>query len=445
MNCTTFKQSLDAWIDGHLDSQPAKACAAHVADCVECAGLFDQLREQDAKLRTLLADQHNVAERVAKNVSDVLAADTRLANDVNSNESIQHPAVLRAGNLWQQFVRLFGAMAAGFLIALAIFQPWNSRPADVVDLESTLPAEIGKISVQMGAVEFRPTSSVGWFACPTDSTLREGVEVRTSEASVCEIMQNDGGSLKLDNETGVAKTSPNEWELNKGRLFVRSANEPVSVSCNGVNATVEKGRFDLKQVNGQTQIIAIDAPVAVSGKNWSDTIPAGHVAECSPFGCNRKSESSDPLLATRWVHDIIALKSSDPDAIGRVDSLMASIGQSKMDFLYEKEILALGPSAVDPLIAYLNSPAPEHQDVVKRRKAARILSALCTRRNEADLVKFLDDDDVEFCRLIEAGLERVTGRSNINKAGRPSKNQWQNWLKKPDETSPWKNTPKKRA
>jgi hypothetical protein len=119
----------------------------------------------------------------------------------------------------------------------------------------------------------------------------------------------------------------------------------------------------------------------------------------------------NPVVETRWLNELLARHpGADEEVRHRVDLLWADIGFSKVTYLMEAEIRALGASCVGPLSAFLHSDKPEHQSEDRRAMAARIIRDVAEFQSIPDLVNLLDDRNPKVRFQIAEGLRRLTGR-----------------------------------
>src|SRR5437899_9205048 len=110
MNCDTASQQISGWIDRELSPAEAAALEEHLAVCGECQSLAEGLRAQDADLRKAFEQHRQAAARVADKVLQSLP---------------EKPLAVRPRSLATplEWGRLVVAAAAGFLLAVVLFQP----------------------------------------------------------------------------------------------------------------------------------------------------------------------------------------------------------------------------------------------------------------------------------------------------------------------------------
>src|SRR6516164_11288717 len=109
MQCDDARRQLDAWHDGSLDAEMRDAVDAHLASCPDCQATAAEVARLDAGLRRAFAPRRDAAAAVADRVLAKLA-----------------PVPPRMSG--PRSVALVAAAAAGFLLAVAIFRPWQ-KPA----------------------------------------------------------------------------------------------------------------------------------------------------------------------------------------------------------------------------------------------------------------------------------------------------------------------------
>ncbi len=107
MDCNEVIEKLDAFVDGELTSEARAAIEAHVADCPSCRGAVDALREQHDSLRQTFAQYRQTA---------TVGAEQAIAGLPRREPG-------RTGvPVWG---RMLIAAAAGFLLGVLLFQPWE--------------------------------------------------------------------------------------------------------------------------------------------------------------------------------------------------------------------------------------------------------------------------------------------------------------------------------
>jgi len=155
-----------------------------------------------------------------------------------------------------------------------------------------------------------------------------------------------------------------------------------------------------------------------------------------------KDRIYDLALAATWVNELLAMKGRDNQELGqRVNDLLARIGRTKMEEMYEGEIRALGDHCVLPLSRYIQSDLSKGPDQQYRRvTAARILSDVAQPWSIPELIALLADRDADVRYYAALGLKRLTaqtqGRSPEEWRDLPvaqtreNYQRWQTWWEK---------------
>src|SRR5439155_21354114 len=108
MRCDEARQQLDAWHDGSLDAGLRDALDAHLASCPDCQSAAADVARLDADLRRAFAPRRAAATAVAERVLVNLA-----------------PVSPRTTSWTRSATLAVAAAAAGFLLAVASFRPWE--------------------------------------------------------------------------------------------------------------------------------------------------------------------------------------------------------------------------------------------------------------------------------------------------------------------------------
>ena len=96
--------------------------------------------------------------------------------------------------------------------------------------------------------------------------------------------------------------------------------------------------------------------------------------------------------------------------MARINDLFARIGETKVSYLTEQQLRALGGSCVKPLNKFVQaSDNPGKRQ--KRERAALIVSEVAQPRHIPALIELLGDSSPRVREYAELGLERLTGRS----------------------------------
>jgi hypothetical protein len=472
MECEHASEQIGAWIDRQLSAAEAAPLQAHLATCPECRSAAEALRRQDAQLRRGFQPSREAAERVAAAVIGRLNDDERdrESSPAEAEVTVAKPAVAVGSSPRRDYAALAFAAAAGFLLAILLFPPWDRSAVPVTPNNATSPiatvppsaesavarlvVATGDVQVRTaGAAEFDTHTYLEFLACPSDSVVRTGPNIR------CEWKTADGCVVRLNGDTQVRFASEGVVEVLSGQIACSSPeNASLKVIVPEHRASTTQASAPGASPTGssttaftcqwQSSAIAAVEP----GGDVRVTASAGDVALQTPAGAAalKRGEtvrlvngqivrvpSTDPLLATGWTGALLVRKGyDDPELARRVDELLARMGQSKVSLLYEEEIRALGEHAVLPLLKYVESPLSQ-SDRARRQAAMRLASDLAPTWAVHDLIRLLADTDPYIRFLAAQSLLRLTG----NDQGRPPEkwredlkdceptlNLWRTWL-----------------
>src|SRR5688572_11853636 len=173
MDCEEVSTLISAELDGELAPEDRPALEAHLAGCVACRSVLEAFRLQDGELRRSFAPRRRAAQGVARSV----VARLRPAG--------------RGRRLWTVAFPL-SAAAAGFVLALLLFRPWDRGPdgspeSPPLAARKDAPAETPKaapaaaapipmaaLSLAMGLIEVLPPGEREWRAAPAGGPIEEG-------------------------------------------------------------------------------------------------------------------------------------------------------------------------------------------------------------------------------------------------------------------------------
>jgi len=412
MECSEIRQRLGEWLDGELPPHDCGALEAHLAGCEECNAEATALRGQDADIRAAFGPERASAGRVAVRVVERLRAEPSVA----IHKPVRH------------WLSLTAAVAAGFLLGALVFRSApESHPMTRVStsLSSAPPASssspaVATLVASIGDVELKPNDwssaapNLGMFTCPSNSV------VRTGDAS-CELKTTDGCVIRLNKETEVALKSADSIEVRRGQVWCSSPSDSalqvVVAAPSGVQVTGASGNVTVHTPAGEAQLR--DGETA--------SIVAGRVV---------RATEHDPLLAAGWMNPLLVRKGNDdPELAQRIDRILAQLGQSKLSYLYEQEIRALGEHAVLPLARYVQSPLSRN-DPMRRATAMRIIADVAPTWSIGTLIELLADDDGATRVLAAQALERLTGETQGRsppewrgdpKESAPALEAWRRW------------------
>ena len=154
----------------------------------------------------------------------------------------------------------------------------------------------------------------------------------------------------------------------------------------------------------------------VAGNVPNTTVRGGQIL-CAPsptsaFAC---TVMPDPLQATQWQDELLALKSADdPEVVARINWLIARIaiagGNADLPCPAEREIRERGQAWCSPMAYYIRNQQ-KTADPGNRRTAARLLADLASRSSIPDLIELLAGDDGQVRFHAAEAIHRLTGQT----------------------------------
>jgi len=402
MRCEDVLNRLNARADGELRAEDAAELDAHLAECSPCRAEAEAIDAIDADLRREFLPRREAAVRLAESAVVAVRATT-----------VAPLAVAMSGASARRFAwgPALAGLAAGFLLAVALFRPW--QPWSVAPDSAPPLAPIARLAFASGRVEMRPASRIEFFTCPTNAPIGRDAIVRTGPAARCEIALEDGNALRLDCNTEVTLHESEVVEVNRGRLWWSSQPglKGVEIQAYGCPiVAIEPAELAVDCQPHEARLIVVDGTVNVQSGEKSVEVGPGKQLRIVQGKLDDTPQACDALLETAWVNSVLALRSSDnPELIERVEQLLANIGAAKLSLLYEDELRRLGDAGVPPLLAYLASTR-ETPSVAQRATAARIVADVAESRWIADLIALLTDANADVRLHAARGLERLTGR-----------------------------------
>jgi len=445
MECNVACGHLSAWMDSELSPDEASLLEAHVASCAACRATLEALRSEDGDLRSAFAGSRQAAQRVAAAVLQELDREA--------------PVVQVAPHWGRDWSRLLLAAAAGFLLAVVLFQPWKNAATPV---QPPGTAEAGphatepvaaRLVVATGGIEMRPREAPKWLLCPEPAglTCATGSLIKTGPDARCELTTSDGCVIRLNRETEISLASPGKVEVRQGQIWCSApenvslticaparggaAEKPVSsdwvAACNSNSSLItDVGK------GGDVQVMTAGGETELQTPRESQRLKPGECASIVGGQIVKSPGRMDAVLAQSWIHPLLVRKGhGDKELADRVDQLLARMGQSKVTLLYEQEIRGLGEFAALPLLRYVQSPISVDEPS-RRRMAMHILSDIAPSWMVPDLIGLLDDPSEEIRVRSAQTLLRLTGLDQNRPPEKwrddpadcqPAIDRWQQW------------------
>jgi len=412
MRCEDAMNQLNARADGELSEVDATELDAHLSECATCRATADVLPSLDTDLRRTFAARREAADRLATSVSEIVRTASSLPTSETS-ANVRPPRLLSG----QTVV----AAAAGFLLAVLVFRPWQSKFDVIAELPTIEP--IARLELASGPVEVRPASQTHFLACEPSAPLEKSSVVRTGPTTQCEFSLKDGGALRLDRDTEVALHEPRRVELKAGRLWLRAESLRKNIRIQAIDGNVvvqADAEVNVAATPEATHVTAICGVVQIETGAGSVEVRPGDSVGLVKQQVVVPEQQPDARLDTAWINSLLALgDSNNPELVTRVRELLAQVGAAKLSQLYEDEIRRLGDAGVPPLLAYLDTTR-ETPTAARREVAARIVADVAHARRICDLIELLTDPNPDVRLHAARGLERLTGRNQ----GHPAES-WQ--------------------
>ncbi len=386
MNCERARECMSALLDSELPRPEGEDLAAHLGRCSSCRDALEELRELHQRLRAAVEPGRAGAQVAARRAMARLAVPRR-----------------RLGG-WRLAAGLLLSAGAGFAAA------WLVRPGLVRPGGAAQPG-LAELTLATGPIETAGAEGV-WSVLPTGGAVQAGARVRTGPASRCEFRTADGSEIRLNSDTEFRFSSPRDFELAHGQAWstVKPAGAPFAVRFAAAQVTALGTQFDVRAESGRGEVMVVEGATRVTASGAEQRVEAGEALVVVDGRLGDKQRVDDLVSATRWVHEILLLKRRDnPELQARVNDLLAQIGETKMDFVYEQEMRWLGDHCVLPLTRYIQSPRSQ-PDENKRHRAARILADIAQPWSVPDLIEMLNDGDGEIRYFAARGLARLTGQ-----------------------------------
>lgn len=399
MNCETAADLICAELDAELGASDRVRLDAHVAQCAACRETKETLRLQDAQLRRAFGPRREAAAAVADRVIE---------------QVLVHDGGFRRRIRWLQ---LTAAAVAGFLLA-AVVLPLGATKKPLMTSHSSTSTDpqlpvVARLALSTGLIETTDTRVGPWSPLTTGAEIFAGSCVRTGPGVVCEFRMSDGSEIRLNAATEMQLTGGRNVHLTRGEAWstVAPATEPFRLHANDTTVTALGTQFDVSRTGEMVVLLVAEGQTRVKTDLAERLVGSGERVTITGGSLGQTQAAHDLVQSTRWVHALLLKKDRDnPELAARIDQLFAQIGRTKMSFLPEDEIRAMGDSCVTPLLRFVSSSCTA-PDEPRRIRAARIISEVAQPWCIPDLIELLKDPagDVQACA--DAALVRLTGRT----------------------------------
>ena len=412
MDCEKAADLLSAMLDGECEAAERSALEAHLASCPTCRATREEIESMDRKLRRSFAPRIESASRLAERVISELGS-----------------APLAPPRRWpgSRFIPLILSAAAGFLLAVFLFGtgPRAPKPVDqgpqVARMNPPAPPAppappepkeppVASLTVASGAIEYRKPGGAAWEPLPSGAPIAAGTRIRTGPKDRCEFRTAGGSEVRLNGDTEVVFLADRKLEIAAGQLWSSVARAPgpyeINMPIAAARLTALDSQFDLRCEKQEAVLTVEEGNTRVAGNGDEQVVAVGERVKISD-GKIEKSPVHDMVLATSWVNAVLVLKGRDNQELGRrLDDLFAELGEAKMSYLYEKEIIGLGDYSIMPLVRFIQSDRPK--DRQQRVNAARLLGKIAQPWTIPYLVELLGHADGDVRYYAAKALEKLT-------------------------------------
>lgn len=354
-----------------------------------------------------------------------------------------------------KFGQLLLGLAAGFLLALAIFQPWNRNDEDTsvagnrpdVTPTRSLPTDFGVLRVAVKPLQVQLMGQDEWTSVLPNSPVPMKCRLQTDGTLCCEIEQPNGRLVRIDRDSELTIGDREQFKLESGQVWVEAQqSNPVEIEAADLKITAT-GPCNAEAIDGTVELVSFDEPILVCGKTWEHLLAANSTATFDDQGVLSNSvpdiaqrNELDLILASAWIHEFLMQSDSKTQFDSRLRSLCNGLnGESSSRCA--SELRKLGPAAAEAIAAWLASDANQEAARKSRRLASELLADTASYVQAGQLIALLDDEDPIVSQNLERGLERITGHRIQPlhlKARAPTQRRWLEWWQEESTTKPQK-------
>ena len=412
MECTNAEELIAASLEsGTLDD----GARVHIETCATCRAFRDDVSRQDADLRAAFQPEIATAAAVAERTIAAIRREPPLRREL-------------------RFFPLVMAAAAGFLVAFIvvpmrapriiekpvekIVERIVEKPVEKIvyvnsgQVPEPVKAPMAKLELATGVVEQSRDGS-DWTAVKIGLGCEMDTFVRTTGKA--EFVLSDSTVVRLDEKTACFFGKFRKFRIDNGRLYARvvpGRTDFVVATENGSVVTAGDSALDVRHVIGQekkvmetsTEILCIEGKATAHAGGRESSLAANSIALIVDDQLGEPRVHPDPILATRWVHDLLIRRDKSPELSIRVKRLLSTEDLTRVG----PELRNMGGACTGPITSWAKTESGGC-DQRARREAVKIASDLATLAHLPDLVGLLEDGDGQVRLAAAKGLERLTG------------------------------------
>ncbi len=287
------------------------------------------------------------------------------------------------------------------------------------------PRAVAKLGIVVGSVETKAGEAGAYAPAAAGLDLEADAYVRTGPASRAAIDFPDGTELRLHENTELVVQGARKVSLTLGATFnviARHETQEFEVTTPFAPLRTASGSFaasfrkrdpnspEFKTVSRTETIVStFDGKVNVVSKRYAQFLTAGYTCKLVDAQLNTPDPTRQPMIQTRWVHEILAARGKATAETGRrCAAMLERLGVVANEDPCEAGLRGLGALAAPDLAKHFTYPAAAG-DQARRRTIARVLADVAPPDTAPTLLPLLKDADAEVRQAGARGLKRLTG------------------------------------
>lgn len=360
MNCDVIRGQFSSMIDGELTAQEHDRVEQHLSDCEGCRADLLTLRRLDVRLQTLTVPQTLESRIVAAVTAEASEPPNRLPPSFAYRKRIV-------------------AAVIGVAAIIGLLAVWLRSPAHAPGVQAPWVAVVVRSigNVQVMAPDEDAWADVGGASVP----LVSGSRIKTPERGGCELETAEDAQLRLDAHTELVVHSASHMRVLRGQVWCQASPQ---------------------------QSLTLDTPSREGDTSIAEVFVCPKATELQV----RVDQQQAVVVGTEpaskvWQLPLLALRGSEHSELSTlVETLLANVGHSKMRFMDEAQIRALGPRGAIPLLMYVRDEGSLEQPAVRQR-AMQIAAELADDSAIELLAELADDSDPAIRQQAQATIDRL--------------------------------------